>query len=135
MGVSLLAPTHKTKTIMKAIACKQISQFPTPHSGRWAVSGAATGIALVLLAAYITGQLSNENMDGEPKVENDECNNYYVFCSFNGNRVVLSEFEVYNIKQMHEDGVSPHVIAKKYKISTIMVCKIIETTKNFKTYE
>lgn len=49
----------------------------------------------------------------------------YIFSTPNGKAVVLSEKEVYGIKQMYDDGVMPSVIANKYKMNTVMVCRVI----------
>ena len=121
---------------MNLIQCHNISQFPALHSVRWAVSGATTGIALVFLAAFITGQFSTETTDikgndesGEPK----QPRNNYVFTSVEGKTVVLSEFDVHIIKQMNDDGVLPSEIAKKFKqISIVNLYRIINCINTMK---
>ena len=49
----------------------------------------------------------------------------YVIFSTDGTAMVLSEKEVFGIKQMYEDGVMPSVISSKYNISAVMVCRVI----------
>ena len=49
----------------------------------------------------------------------------YVIFSTDGTAMVLSEEEVFGIKQMYEDGVMPSVISSKYNISAVMVCRVI----------
>ena len=51
----------------------------------------------------------------------------YVFFSTEGQSVVLSEQDVFGIVQMYEDGVMPSVIASKYNVNTVMVCRIINS--------
>ena len=81
------------------IKCYNVSQLPTPHSVRWAFSGAATGLALVFIAAYITGQFSTEAADIKGNEESDEPKqprNNYVFTTIEGKTVVLSEAVVFH---------------------------------------
>lgn len=121
---------------MQAILCNQVSQFPAPHSVCWAVSGATTGLALVFLAAFITGQFSTEATDIKGNEESDEPKqprNNYVFTTIEGKTVVLSEFDVHTIKQMNDDGVFPSEIAKKFKkISIVNLYRIINCINTMK---
>ena len=51
----------------------------------------------------------------------------YVFFSTDGTAMVLSEKEVFGIVQMYEDGVMPSVIASKYDVNAVMVCRIVNS--------
>jgi len=121
---------------MEKIICNQVSQLPAPHSVRWAFSGATTGLALVFIAAYITGQFSTEATDIKGNEESDEPKqprNDYVFTTIEGKTVVLSEFDVHTIKQMNDDGVFPSEIAKKFKnISIVNLYRIINCINSMK---
>ena len=121
---------------MEKIICNQVSQLPAPHSVRWAFSGATTGLALVFIAAYITGQFSTEAADIKGNEESDEPKqprNNYVFTTIEGKTVVLSEFDVHTIKQMNDDGVFPSEIAKKFKnISIVNLYRIINCINSMK---
>ncbi len=121
---------------MNLIQCHNISQFPAPHSVRWAFSGATTGLALVFIAAYITGQFSTEATDIKGNEESDEPKqprNNYVFTTIEGKTVVLSEFDVHTIKQMNDDGVFPSEIAKKFKnINIVNLYRIINCINSMK---
>ncbi len=121
---------------MEKIICNQVSQLPAPHSVRWAFSGATTGLALVFIAAYITGQFSTEATDIKGNEESDEPKqprNNYVFTTIEGKTVVLSEFDVHTIKQMNDDGVFPSEIAKKFKnISIVNLYRIINCINSMK---
>ncbi len=55
---------------------------------------------------------------------------YYVFFSPEGKPVTLSEQEVFDIKQKHEDGVLPTFIAQEIGMSPVMVCRIINCLKS-----
>ena len=57
---------------MQVIQCNNASQLPAPHSVRWVFSGATTGLALVFLAAFVTGQFSTEATDIKGNEESDE---------------------------------------------------------------
>jgi len=121
---------------MEKIICNQVSQLPAPHSVRWAFSGATTGLTLVFIAAYITGQFSTEATDIKGNEESDEPKqprNDYVFTTIEGKTVVLSEFDVHTIKQMNDDGVFPSEIAKKFKnISIVNLYRIINCINSMK---
>jgi hypothetical protein len=121
---------------MQVIKCNNVSQLPAPHCVRWAVSGATTGLALVFLAAFITGQFSTEATDIKGNEESDEPKqprNNYVFTTIEGKTVVLSEFDVHTIKQMNDDGVFPSEIAKKFKnISIVNLYRIINCINSMK---
>ena len=121
---------------MEKIICNQVSQLPAPHCVRWAVSGATTGLALVFLAAFITGQFSTEATDikgNEDSNEPKQPRNNYVFTTIEGKTVVLSEFDVHTIKQMNDDGVLPSEIAKKFKqISIVNLYRIINCINTMK---
>lgn len=121
---------------MEKIICNQVSQLPAPHSVRWAFSGATTGLALVFIAAFITGQFSTEATDIKGNEESDEPKqprNNYVFTTIEGKTVVLSEFDVHTIKQMNDDGVFPSEIAKKFKnISIVNLYRIINCINSMK---
>ena len=113
---------------MKETLCNQVSHLPTPHSMRWTISGAITGLALVFLAAYITGQFSTETTGIKANEESDEPKqprNNYIFTTIEGKTVVLSEFEVFDIIQMSENGVFLNEIADKYDMRPINVSRII----------
>lgn len=51
----------------------------------------------------------------------------YVFFSTEGQSVVFSEQDVFGIVQMYEDGVMPSVIASKYNVNAVMVCRIVNS--------
>lgn len=51
----------------------------------------------------------------------------YVFFSLEGKLVTLSQRDVFDIKQMHEDGVLPTIIGEKFGMDAIMVCRIINS--------
>ena len=96
------------------------------------VAGTITGL---VAASIVVGVLVYRTPSSKKVIQvtpNEKSEKKYVFVSIDGRHVVLSEFDVYNIRQLHKDGVLPSVIAKKYKISTIMVCKIIESITNLK---
>jgi len=54
---------------------------------------------------------------------------YYVFFSSDGKPVSLSERDVFDIKQMNEDGVLPTAIGSKFNMNPVMVCRIINSIK------
>ena len=113
---------------MEKIICNQVSQLPAPHSVRWAFSGATTGLTLVFIAAYITGQFCTEATDIKGNEESDEPKqprNDYVFTTIEGKTVVLSEVVVFDIVQMNENGVLLNEIADKYDMRPINVSRII----------
>lgn len=113
---------------MHVIKCNNVSQLPAPHCVRWAVSGATTGLVLVFLAAFITGQFSTEATDIKGNEESDEPKqprNNYVFTTIEGKTVVLSEVVVFDIVQMNENGVLLNEIADKYDMRPINVSRII----------
>lgn len=126
-------PTYKISFI-QVIKCYNVSQLPAPHSVRWAISGATTGLALVFIAAYITGQFSTETTDIKVTEESDEPKqprNNYIFTTIEGKTVVLSEFEVFDIIQMSENGVFLKEIADKYDMRPINVSRIINQVSSF----
>lgn len=49
----------------------------------------------------------------------------FVFFSAEGQAKILSEQDVYDIVKMYEGGVMPNVIASKYDLNTVMVCRIV----------
>ena len=55
---------------------------------------------------------------------------HYVFFSSEGKPVTLSEQEVFDVKQKYEDGVLPTCIADEYNMSSVMVCRIINSIKS-----
>lgn len=55
---------------------------------------------------------------------------YYVFFSSEGKPVSLSEHDVFDIKQMNEDGVLPTAIGDKFNMDPVMVCRIINSIKS-----
>ena len=61
----------------------------------------------------------------KPKTPVAKADVNYVIFSTDGTAMVLSEKEVFGIKQMYEDGVMPSVISSKYNISAVMVCRVI----------
>lgn len=61
----------------------------------------------------------------KPKTPVAKADVNYVIFSTDGTVMVLSEKEVFGIKQMYEDGVMPSVISSKYNISAVMVCRVI----------
>lgn len=96
------------------------------------VAGTITGL---VAASIVVGVMVYRTPSAKNVIQltpNEKSEKNYVFVSLDGKHVILSEFDVYNIRQLHKDGVLPSVIAKKYQISTIMVCKIIESTTNLK---
>ena len=54
----------------------------------------------------------------------------YVFFSTEGKPITLSEQDVYNIRQKYEDGVLPTDIAKQYNMTSVMICRIINSIKS-----
>ena len=52
---------------------------------------------------------------------------HFVFPTADGKALVLSEKEVFGIKQMYDDGVMPSVIGSKYKMNAVMVCRVINS--------
>ena len=53
----------------------------------------------------------------------------YVFFSSEGKPVSLSERDVFDIKQMNEDGVLPTAIGDKFNMDPVMECRIINSIK------
>ena len=54
----------------------------------------------------------------------------YVFVSESGTAVILSEQDVFSIKQMYEDDVLPTEIAKQYGLNPVTICRIINSLLN-----
>jgi len=63
----------------------------------------------------------------KPNISSAKSDTNYVFFSTEGKAMVLSEQEVYGIVQMYEDGVMPSVIASKYNMNAVMVCRIVNS--------
>ena len=61
----------------------------------------------------------------KPNNQSAKSGTNYVFFSTEGKAMVFSEQDVFGIVQMYEDGVMPSVIASKYNISAVMVCRVI----------
>jgi hypothetical protein len=53
----------------------------------------------------------------------------YVFFSTEGKPVVLTERDVYDIKQLQEDGVLNSVIGEEFNMSPVMVSRVINSIK------
>ena len=51
----------------------------------------------------------------------------YVFFSVKGKSITLSEKDVYDIKQLYEDGVLPNAIADKFGMTAVMVSRILNS--------
>lgn len=63
----------------------------------------------------------------KPKTPVAKADVNYVIFSTDGTAMVLSEKEVFGIVQMYEDGVMPSVIASKYDVNAVMVCRIVNS--------
>ena len=109
----------------------QIKLFNSPYTGYWTVMGATTGLAIVFMAGYILGQSSVDTPVEKADATKKPMKNY-VFCTVEGKTVVLNEFDVNNIKQLHEEGVFPNVIAERYNTSVINICRIINSLNSIK---
>lgn len=53
----------------------------------------------------------------------------YVFFSTEGQPIVLTQRDVYDIKQLQEDGTLPTAIAEKFNMSPVMVNRVINSIK------
>ena len=53
----------------------------------------------------------------------------YVFFSVGGIPVILSEQDVFDIKQLYQDGVLPTAIGEKFGMGAVMVSRIINSIK------
>lgn len=53
----------------------------------------------------------------------------YVFFSVGGIPVILSEQDVFDIKQLYQDGVLPTAIGERFGMDAIMVSRIINSIK------
>ena len=53
----------------------------------------------------------------------------YVFFSTEGQPIVLTQRDVYDIKQLNEDGVLPTSIGERFNMSAVMVSRIINSIK------
>ena len=53
----------------------------------------------------------------------------YVFFSIGGLSVILSEQDVFDIKQLYQDGVLPTAIGERFGMDAIMVSRIINSIK------
>lgn len=53
----------------------------------------------------------------------------YVFFSPEGQPIVMTQRDVYDIKQLNEDGVLPTSIGERFNMSAVMVSRIINSIK------
>ena len=81
--------------------------------------------SLCTIAVYKAVQYLMPN----PKNPSAKSDTNYVFCSAEGQAVVLSEHDVFSIVQMYEDGILPSVIASKYNMDSVMICRIVNSFK------
>jgi hypothetical protein len=63
----------------------------------------------------------------KPNNQSAKSGTNYVFFSTEGKAMVFSEQDVFGIVQMYEDGVMPSVIASKYNVNAVMVCRIVNS--------
>ena len=96
----------KTKKILLFVSCGMI----------------ATGTGV--LAYRIFKNRKAKSSENSPKSEVK-----YVFFSTEGKPVALTERDVYDIKQLQEDGVLNSVIGEEFNMSPVMVSRVINSIK------
>ena len=96
----------KTKKMLVFVSCGMI----------------ATGTSV--LAYRIFKNRKAKSSENSPKSEVK-----YVFFSTEGKPVVLTERDVYDIKQLQEDGVLNSIIGEKFNMSPVMVSRVINSIK------
>lgn len=93
--------------------------------GRTAIAVTALGVCVSAAALYAIKHRGTRTQ--EPTIQKEV---KYVFFSAEGKPIILSEQEVYSIRQMHEDGMQPSTIGEKFGLETVVVMRIINCVKS-----
>ena len=104
------------------------SQLATPTKGKISPLKVTIVIAILGLGCtagvwrFLCKQPKTQKTTGLKEVK-------YVFFSIDGMPVTLSEQDVYEIKQLYQDGVLPTAIGEKFGMDAVMVSRIINSIK------
>ena len=107
-------------------------QFPTPTKDRLATSRKAVGFTLISLVCAAGVLYVVKHKQPKPQIQSPVIQKEvkFVFFSTDGKPVTLSEYDVYRIRQMREDGMQPSSISQKFGIESVMVMRIINCIKS-----
>lgn len=100
-----------------------------PTKGKLGTKKAAIGFSVIGLVctAGIVYVVKHKKAQAQKTSETKEVK--YVFFSMDGKPITLSEQDVFEIKQLHEDGVLPTVIGDRFCMDAVMVCRVINSVK------
>lgn len=103
------------------------SQLATPTKGK--ISPLKVTIVITILGLGTVGMW--RYLCKQPKAQANSVVKEvkYVFFSVGGIPVILSEQDVFDIKQLYQDGVLPTAIGERFGMDAIMVSRIINSIK------
>ena len=99
-----------------------VSPITRETSAKEMLAFASVSIVLTLGAF-----MAIKHLRPNPNNQSAKSGTNYVFFSTEGKAMVFSEQDVFGIVQMYEDGVMPSVIASKYNVNAVMVCRIVNS--------